>query len=926
MKTSVIALIAAAVAIAAIAGAAFFMLNGNGSEDVKVTGIQMESEAGLTVGSTYVLEPKILPSNASNKSVSWKTSDASVATVDGGTVKGISAGTAVITATTADSGKTASCTVTVSDHAIEVTGIALDHTTLEIASGSSEKLSVIFTPSNATDRKVAWTSSDPKVATVSDGTVTAVADGNAVITATSSSGGHKATCEVSVYTSKEAKPITLSIFGNANEDQTIDQKDLDLIRSLIGDKKAAAYPYADADRDGKITDKDAEIVKKIIAGEETQVTFIDHYYLVAGETRYVTVDYPLKDIVTQNADMLLLTMMIDADDQVAGFVANVDNYPNEFYKVTHNKTTKQIGSTARYLSAADWTAIKNLDIELQSKGSKIGAIVVHSDSSLGDYKDDILRVGFPLIYLRCTDPVYSFDAAVLLGALMGPDHAAKARAYANDCRSTVEDVRDAVMEVPDEDRKRFIALCMVCYIAQSESQYTNIGTEAGGKEMSGLAGNTSVRLQDTEAITKYNDKIDYILNCRTADCDVVDPAELWEDSGVRYIEKSSHYKDMVWVNMSMPISCRVVYVASLFYPSIISGDAADRYFQNVVDKYMPYLHNTEISPDGRFDVKTDMFTLIDYQDYLDSKGGDIPDSGVVSEISSITMANRFLSEMDFTGYNGTPYSIAEGSNDQEASVVPSSGKYQVKYKLYKDAGAQFDSIKAEYESKIGTQSGMGGTYQKVETPSGFTEGIGYYVNVPDGSGGYKIGSFYYAGYYKECLAEIHLAKTGIALTESDFENILSAAWGMDGSVSAIRSAEKFDLSLLGAMKGSPYAISSDSDDMKAKIMSTAAGPGKEYYIQYDNNAGAAVEYESKKAEFEEKNGTDYMGGKRIAIGTCGFDGGAGFYGNTDRGFSMIQYVGVKDGCYATIYLRMDNAAFDDASAEKIVGAVAASIA
>ena len=723
----------------------------------------------------------------------------------------------------------------------------------------------------------------------------------------------------------DAQPIALSIFGNANEDQAIDQKDLDLINSLIGKGNASSYPYADADRDGSITEKDASIVRKIIAGEETQVTFIDQYYLVTGETRYVTVDYPLKDIVTQNADMLLLTMMIDADDQVAGFVANVDNYPNEFYKITHGGANKQIGSTARYLAAADWTAIKNLDVQLQNKGSKIGAIVVHSDSSLGDYKDDILKVGFPLIYLRCTDPVYSFDAAVLLGTLMGPDHAAKARAYADDCRGTVKEVWDAVMEVPDQEKKRFIALCMICYIAQSESQYTNIGTEAGGKEMSGLPGNTSVRLQDTEAITIYNDKIDYILNCRTADCDVVDPAELWEDSGVRYIEKSTHFKDMVWINMSMPISCRVVYAASIFYPDIISEDAADSYFQKVVDRYMSYLHSAEISPDGYFDVRTDMFTIIDYQDYLDSKGGEIPDDKVISEISSLAMANRFLETMDFDGYNGTPYSIRDGSNDQEASVVPTSGKYSADYKLYSDAKAQYDAIKAEYEGKIGTESGMGGTYQRVDTPSGFAEGIGYYVNVPDGSGGCKIGSFYYAGYYKECLVTIHLAKTGIALTESDFESILSSAWGSKGTVSAIESAKKYDLSLLRAMKGGPYAISDGSDDMKAKIASTTSGTGREYLIQYDNNAGAVTEYETKKAEYLEKNGSEYMGGTRIAIGKCGFDDGAGVYGNTDRGFSM-QYVGVKNGCYATIYLRMDNAAFDDASAEKIVSAVAASIA
>ncbi len=707
------------------------------------------------------------------------------------------------------------------------------------------------------------------------------------------------------------KPV-LPVFGNADGNSVIDDADVQLIRKMISENTPlSSYPFADADRDGTVSEKDAGIVSKIISNQSTDLWFMDQYDLVAGEYRFVKVSYPLRNLVTQNADMLLLTMMIDADDKVAGYIANIDNYPNEFYKVTHNNVSKSLGNTARYIAPKDWEAIKNLDVELGNVGG-IGAILVHSESALGDYKNDILAAGIPLVYLRCTDPVYSMDAALLLGTLLGTENAVKAKDYADECGITVKSVSNAVSKVSEADKKRFISLCMICYIAQSESQYTSIGIQAGGKEMSGLEGNTSVRLQSVEAITQYNGKIDRILNCTTKDCVPLDPAVLWEDQDIRYLEKSSSFQDMIWVNMSMPISCRVMYVASVFYPDIISPQEADEYFQMTVDKYMSYLHKTV--DDGFFDVKTDMFTLIDYQDYLDSKGGEIPPEKVDSEYSAIAMANHFVSALDLTQYNGNPYTV-EG-DDQKASVLPQSGKYYVNYTLYEDAESVYKTAEAEYLGKIGTESAMGGTYTKIDSESGLEEGIGYYVNVPG-----KIGSMYYAGYIEKCFVELHLARTP-ELSAEDLENIVSAIVASDSSVSAIEAAKKFDLSLLSGMANAPFSVT--GDDMKASVQSELVN-GRQYYITYDSNSSASIDFETKKAEFKEKDGTSYMGGVRMAITECGFDDGFGFYGNTDRGFSMIQYVGCKDGCYVDIYLRMNNAEFTQESAEAIVKAAAQTI-
>jgi uncharacterized repeat protein (TIGR02543 family) len=82
---------------------------------IPVTSVTLnKSDIYLTVGAQETLTATVLPDNATNQAVTWSTSDSAVATVSGGAVTGVSAGTAVITVKTADGGKTASCTVNVS--------------------------------------------------------------------------------------------------------------------------------------------------------------------------------------------------------------------------------------------------------------------------------------------------------------------------------------------------------------------------------------------------------------------------------------------------------------------------------------------------------------------------------------------------------------------------------------------------------------------------------------------------------------------------------------------------------------------------------------------------------------------------------------------------------------------------------------------
>lgn len=88
----------------------------DGDDDVSVTGVSLDkTSAELEVGGTLMLTATVEPANATNKDVSWNSSNVEVATVENGTVKAVAVGTADITVKTADGGKEEACTVTVKE-------------------------------------------------------------------------------------------------------------------------------------------------------------------------------------------------------------------------------------------------------------------------------------------------------------------------------------------------------------------------------------------------------------------------------------------------------------------------------------------------------------------------------------------------------------------------------------------------------------------------------------------------------------------------------------------------------------------------------------------------------------------------------------------------------------------------------------------
>ena len=197
-----------------------------GTPKTDVTGVTLtKTETNIREGEIENLKYTVAPDDATDKTVTWKSSDETVATVDNsGKVTAVAAGTATITVTatngtedTADD-KTATCEVTVTaatEPKTDITGVTLDKMELTVEEGKTETLAATVAPEDASSKDVIWSSSDETIATIdADGVVVAVKAGTATITVTATNGTEDTaddktvTCEVTVTEAAVKTDIT----------------------------------------------------------------------------------------------------------------------------------------------------------------------------------------------------------------------------------------------------------------------------------------------------------------------------------------------------------------------------------------------------------------------------------------------------------------------------------------------------------------------------------------------------------------------------------------------------------------------------------------------------------------------------------------------------------------------------------------------
>lgn len=186
-------------------------------DTISLNGISVSpQQLELTEGQNSKINVSFNPGNATNKGVSFKSSNESVVTVGtDGSLKARGVGSATITVVSNDGGHVASAKVIVNALDKSLKGISLDKNEATLEVGKSLDLSVSYNPSNADNKKVTWSSSSNSIATVEEGKITAVKPGKAEIKVVSEEGKYEAICTITVL----SPPIESIKF--ASEEQTV---------------------------------------------------------------------------------------------------------------------------------------------------------------------------------------------------------------------------------------------------------------------------------------------------------------------------------------------------------------------------------------------------------------------------------------------------------------------------------------------------------------------------------------------------------------------------------------------------------------------------------------------------------------------------------------------------------------------------------
>lgn len=170
-----------------------------------------KSTAYVGVGRTTQLRAKVDSNDVTNKQLKWTSNNTGIATVDkNGNVTGKARGTCYITCSATDGSKAkARCKIRVIR---QITSLSLDKTTIRLVEGKSTRIRAIYKPSNAEHKKVTWSSTDEKIATIDrKGNIYAVAEGVCKIKAKAADGsGKRAECWLYVLKRVEASSVVIS--------------------------------------------------------------------------------------------------------------------------------------------------------------------------------------------------------------------------------------------------------------------------------------------------------------------------------------------------------------------------------------------------------------------------------------------------------------------------------------------------------------------------------------------------------------------------------------------------------------------------------------------------------------------------------------------------------------------------------------------
>ena len=359
----------------------------------------------------------------------------------------------------------------------------------------------------------------------------------------------------------------LLIYGNANEDKVIDDKDLSAIQALID--KGEYEKIADANQDGKVDSDDKTFVEDMIAKKEMEIYYKD---MTDGTTG---IDYPVKSFMGVHQFVLMPMMAIGALQYMKGYTLSsngVEGAPmlQELYDKHQNCNT----------------SYNMVDVEkLSNLPEKPEFIFTYSKTLSNENK--LEKSGIQVVHLDFSDFKGSMSAILTAGYLVNLSE--KADEYVKFINDVVNDLDAKVLsKLTQEQKKTVICGYMTNCIDHKTGTYTPIAEAAGAVGVMKNDENTYVEFnRGDEWILSYNEDVFFYMNSWSYS-NHIDVKAQYDKSADYFTGLKSYKSGHFYVfNSILPPAVIGCYMAEMMYPDLVGAGYGNTVNQDYLDKFFP---------------------------------------------------------------------------------------------------------------------------------------------------------------------------------------------------------------------------------------------------------------------------------------------------------------------------------------------------
>ncbi len=364
----------------------------------------------------------------------------------------------------------------------------------------------------------------------------------------------------------------LMIFGNADNNDYLDEDDISTLRSII-DGEMEPTPLADANQDGTIDEDDIAFVQRLV-DREPGVVYYQYYY---DETLTVgSCDYPIQYICSVGTNVAMLLKSLGVEDKI--------------HLIDGGSKDSVLFADLLEKDKAS-SSVLNADVEIVSN-SDVQAIVTEDSPSYIKNQDTFEMAGIDVIRLSSSSAERSVGSILTIGFILQEEQ--RSHEYAEFCDGILADLDEKLSVLDDSSRVSALSVTMSNSIGGLTSDYYRSIVQAGATCPADWPESTIKFEIGDEWLLDPKYSTDYIIHFRTTlgyePLTDEDKQEMWDTYSV-YFHDLDAYKEGNYIILSsaIPVHLRVAYLASIFYPDIVGADYGDKLHQEYIDRFVDNL-------------------------------------------------------------------------------------------------------------------------------------------------------------------------------------------------------------------------------------------------------------------------------------------------------------------------------------------------